>query len=143
MAKRILRIALEVLSLAALLGTVLFLIIYWKQIPPQVPTRYDAAGRIEDWSAKATLVLLPVGGAVLYVLLSLSKTIRYRSFGKEVRIPAPPLLFPFMKLTLSAGFSYMTVCGALVRPLGAWFFPVFLGLTLIPLIVCTLVLIRS
>lgn len=136
MATRIIRIITEVLCILLLLGTIAFLIVFWKDIPASVPTHFDGSGQIESYAAKKTLIFNPILMAVAYVPLSFVKTMRYRSFGKkEVRVPAPPLLFPLMKLTLLAGFAYTTVCCALVRPLGAWYLPVFLTLALGPMVV--------
>lgn len=139
MAKHIIRIAIEVLCLALLLGTVIFLIVFWKNIPDSVPNHFNSAGQIDSYAPKKTLILLPAMMPVLYAVLSLNNTMRFRSLGKEVLVPMPPLLFPMMKLALLAGFSYMTVCSALGRPLGAWYLPVFLTLILGPLVVCSLI----
>lgn len=139
MAKHILRAAVEVLCLALLLGTVIFLIVFWKNIPNVVPNHFNGAGQIDSYAPKKTLILLPVMMAALYAALSLVKTMRFRSLGKTVYVPAPPLLFPMMKLAILAGFSYMTVCSALNRPLGAWYLPVFLTLILGPLVAYSLI----
>ena len=132
---RIFRIATEILCLVLLLGTVIFLIVFWKHIPDSVPNHFNGAGQIDGYAGKGTLLLLPVFMAVLYLVLSLVKTMRFRSLGKEVRVPVPPLLFSTMKLAVLAGFAYMTVCSALGRPLGAWYLPVFLTLILGPMVV--------
>ena len=133
MAKRIIRIALEVLSLLVLLGTIVFLILYWKHIPDQIPAHFDGAGQIDGLSGKRTILWVPAAMLVLYVSLSLTRTMRIRSLGREARIPAP-LTLTVMKLLMLVGFSYMTVCAALVRPLGAWFLPVFLTLAFAPMV---------
>ena len=133
MAKRIIRIAVEVLSLLILLGTVVFLTVYWKHIPDQVAAHFDGAGQIDGLSGKRSILWMPGAMLVLYVSLSLTKTMRIRSLGKEVRIPAP-LILSVMKLILLVGFSYMTICAALVRPLGAWFMPVFLTAAFAPMV---------
>lgn len=135
MINRIFRIATEVLCLVLLLGTVIFLIVFWKHIPDSVPNHFNGAGQIDSYAGKGTLLLLPVFMAVLYLVLSLVKTMRFRALGKAVYVPVPPLLFSMMKLAILAGFAYMTVCSALNRPLGAWYLPVFLVLILGPLVV--------
>ena len=135
MLKHMIRAALEVLCLMLLLGTVVFLIVFWKNIPGSVPNHFNGAGQIDGYAEKRTLILMPVFMAVLYTVLSLVKTMRFRSLGREVRVPAPPLLFPIMKLAVLAGFAYMTVCSALGRPLGTWYRPVLLALVLGPMVV--------
>lgn len=137
MAKHIIRIAAEVLCLVLLLGTIGFLIVFWENIPGSVPNSFDGMGRIEGYADKKTLILNPVMMAAVYVALSLVKTMRLRSLGKEVRVPAPPLLFPVMKLAILAGFAYTTVCCALERSLGAWYLPVFFVLVLGPMVYYT------
>ncbi len=133
MTKRIIRIAAEVLSLLVLLGTVVFLIVYWKHIPDQIAARFDGAGQIDGLSGKRSILWMPAVMLALYVSLSLVKTMRLRSLGRETRIPAP-LTLASMKLITLVGFSYMTVCAALIRPLGAWFLPVFLTAALAPML---------
>ena len=133
MTKRIIRIAVEVLSLLVLLGTVVFLTVYWKHIPDQVAAHFDGAGQIDGLSGKRSILWMPAVILAVYVSLSLVKTMRIRSLGKEVRIPAP-LILSVMKLILLVGFSYMTICAALVRPLGAWFMPVFLTAEFAPMV---------
>ncbi len=135
MATRIANIALSVLSLLLLLGTAAFLLLYWRSIPDSVPSSYDLAGNIDGTADKWTLWVLPAGSAVAWVALSLVKTLRLRSLGKTVHIPAPPLLFAALKLVIAAGCCYAAVCSALTRPLGVWFMPAMLGLTFLPLTV--------
>ncbi len=135
MANRIANIALSVLSLLLLLGTAAFLLLYWRNIPDSVPGSYDFAGNVDGMADKWTLWMLPAISAVVWVALSLAKTLRLRSLGKTVRIPAPPLLFAALKLVIAAGCCYAAICSALARPLGVWFLPAMLGLTFIPLAV--------
>ncbi len=140
---RLIRIALNALCALALLAVVVFLLLYWKHIPDSVPMRYDMRGQVEGWGAKGTLFLLPALGAVLLVVLSFAKTIRVRSLGRERRLSAPPLLFPLIMLPLVLGLCYITVCSALLRPLGVWFLPTFLGTTLLPTLAATVWALRA
>ncbi len=138
MATRVIRILLTVLSLIVLLGTVAFLILYWKQIPALVPNNFDGSGEITGMVQKKLLIANPIIMAVIYVSLFFPKTMQLRSLGRSVSVPAPALLFPAMQLILLAGLSYLTVCSALVRPVGVWFMPVFLGATFLPLLISIL-----
>ncbi|MBO4914755.1 MAG: DUF1648 domain-containing protein [Oscillospiraceae bacterium] len=139
MAKRIARIALEVLSLLVLLGTIIFLIINWKNIPAQVPNRWNGKGEITEWQEKMILLFFPAIMAIIYVTMFFVKTVQFRSPGKTVRVYAPELMFPILKLPLLSGLAYITVCSALIHPLGVWFFPAFFALVFIPLIVFSVI----
>lgn len=140
MAKRIIRIVLEVLSLLILLGTIVFLVVYWKQIPEQVPTHFGFDGQATAWSGKGSVLLTPVLMAVLYVSLFFGKTMRFRSLGKETRVPVPELMFPIIKLPLLAGIAYITVCIALARPLVSWCLGVLFGLAFVPLCIYAIII---
>jgi fatty acid desaturase len=100
-----------------------------------VPNRWDLSGDATEWLDKRVLIAFPVLMAVADVSLLFARTVQFRSLGKSVRIPAPVLLFLLMKLPLLAGFGYVMLCSALVRPLGAWFFPVFFVLVFTPMLV--------
>ena len=140
MATRVIRIVLEIFSLAVLLGTVVFLLLYWGRIPALVPNRFDGAGQITSWTDRKLLALMPVVMAVVFVAMLFPKTVQFRSFGKSVRLPAPALLFPAMKLAMLGGFAYLTVCSALTRPTGAWFLPAFLGAVFLPMLISLAIL---
>ena len=60
MATRVIRIVLEALSLAIVLGITVFLILCWARIPDQVPIRFDGAGQIMDWADKKLLFAHPI-----------------------------------------------------------------------------------
>lgn len=132
---RIIRVALIALSVLVLLGTVVFLVLDWRYIPDSVPMHFSFDGAVEGYGPKAALLLLPVLNAVAIAALSFSRTIRVRTFRRERHIPAPPLLMPLVCLPLTLGIAYLTVCAALSRPLGAWFLPVFLVASMLPLVV--------
>lgn len=135
MTTRIARIVLEALSLLLVLGTVVFLLLYWKNIPDTVPNNFNGAGEITGWVDKKLLILMPVVMAVVFVSMLFPKTVQFRSLGKSVRLPAPALLFPAMKLAMLGGFAYLTACSALVRPTGSWFLPVFFAAVFLPLLI--------
>lgn len=132
MAKRIIRIALEVLSLIVLLGTILFLIIYWKHIPEQVPTHFDGAGQIDSWGEKKALWLLPIVGVFLYVFLSGINAIVLSAMRQELP-PSAEIWLSAIKLPTIALFSVMTIYAALLRPLPVWLTPLSIILPLVPI----------
>jgi uncharacterized membrane protein len=48
----------EALSLALVLGTILYLIVMWKSIPDTIPAHYNAAGEVNRWGGKSELLML-------------------------------------------------------------------------------------
>lgn len=140
---RIIRAVLMAFCILVLLGTVAFLALRWGQIPSRVPMHFDLRGEVNGLGPKAALLLLPAINAVVIAALSFSGTIRLSIPGHVRRIPAPPLLSPLVCLPLTLGVTYLTVCTALSRPLGAWFLPVFLAATILPITAFSVYLIKK
>lgn len=58
-----------ILTLAAFLAVA---VVFWNVAPPRVPSHYNAAGDIDDWSSKAGLVVsLVPGGVAIPVLFAI------------------------------------------------------------------------
>ena len=132
MAKRIIRIVLEVLSLLVLLGTIVFLMIYWKRLPDQVPAHFGAHGEINSWGEKRTLWLLPIVSVFLYLFLSSINAIVLSAMKHELP-PSAGVWLSAIKLPTIALFSVMTIYAALLRPLPVWLTPLSILLPLIPI----------
>lgn len=62
--------AKRIANLLVHLGTwlpVLLLIIFWKQIPAQIPVHYNAAGEITKWGGKSMLIMLVMFLFLVYI----------------------------------------------------------------------------
>ena len=68
---------IECACAAMILGMILGLLLFWSQIPDQVPGHYNSAGEIDRWGDKWELLLLPSCGVFLYCIISAvpSKTV--------------------------------------------------------------------
>jgi hypothetical protein len=132
MAKRIVRIVLEALSLLVILGTIVFLLIYWKHVPEQVPTHFGVRGQIDAWGERQSLWLLPVVNTFVYVLLTVCNAIALAAKGGELP-PSAALWLSAFKLPFVVLLSAIALCQALVRPLPVWLTPVALIAPLVPI----------
>ena len=63
------QLVLHILSPILQIGVILWLAVVWKTVPKLVPSHYDAAGVITDYSAKGLLWTLPVIGCVSDIVL--------------------------------------------------------------------------
>ncbi|SYZ74621.1 conserved membrane hypothetical protein [Candidatus Zixiibacteriota bacterium] len=66
------------IELAALVGLALGLFLvgyYWSILPDRIPSHYSLAGNVDQWSSKASLLLLPAISLVIYIALNV--VIRY------------------------------------------------------------------
>lgn len=118
------------LGMLILLAAGVYVLVRWQSLPDQVATHYSAAGQIDGWGKKSTLLTLIVISFVLYGLMSAASVIPISAWnmntGNTERSRAFLCIF---RLVVAAGFAYIIVCSALCVPLGGWFLPVFvLGL---------------
>lgn len=123
MKRKTLNTALLVAGLAVLAGSVLFLAVYWGRMPEQIPTHFDAAGQIDGWGDRATALLLPIVGVLLFGMLHLASFLcaSMKSSGGVRPMLAMAILCRVLALLTALVFAYITICSALVLPLGRWF----------------------
>lgn len=123
------------LSLLVLVGSVVFLAGYWKQIPAEVPMHYNAAGEIDRWGTKAELLILPVIAWLLYGLLTVVEQVP-SAWNTGVKVTAENWervyallghMLSTLKLLVMVMFAWITLWCALARPLPVWFLPVVLA----------------
>ena len=53
-----------ILAPALLLGSLACILVLWHSLPEQIPSHYDAAGRIDGYGSRGTLLIMPVIGLV-------------------------------------------------------------------------------
>ena len=155
MTKRIVRLVLLLLGLLALLGATLFIVLRWDSIPAEIPTEFDGAGQPEEFEAKSSLGGMLIVGWLFFAATAVIARMpaMWKKNGGFVRVSAlriggKTLLEPnwlsmdLMSLVVALLFSYMSVCSALCRPLGAWFLPLLFASLLLSFAVPSLVLER-
>lgn len=126
----------EALSLALVLGTILYLIVMWKSIPDTIPAHYNAAGEVNRWGGKSELLMLPIIGGILYFLITLVQqypeawntgvTVTEENRERVYRILRN--LIGTTKLMMLLVFSSLTVLSSLGLALPIWYLGVFLAL---------------
>ena len=112
---------LGVLAPAVLLGSIVFILIRWPQLPPQIPSNYNAAGEVTGYSSRGLLFLMPVIG--LFGDLSIALAGRFpKSWNTGVRITLYNRVRVYrlvrdmlaeLRLALALSFAVITVCQSL------------------------------
>ncbi|MGR3762922.1 DUF1648 domain-containing protein [Rossellomorea sp. NS-SX7] len=59
----------DIIGYSIYLGSILFLIYKWNEIPDKVPAHFNALGEVDRWGSKMELLILPVIGAFVAVLM--------------------------------------------------------------------------
>lgn len=121
--------------------TILLPIVFWNKIPDTLPMHYNAAGKVDNWSDKSTLILLFFVIALLMGVMSIAvylvKTNMESRYSKdaeksEMRVAYPIVIL--MNLVVQIMFAYIMFCCVTCRPLGTLFLPIFLTATFAPLV---------
>ena len=136
MFKNLHRVSLTIGTLAISLP-----IVFWNKIPDTLPMHYNAAGEVDNWSDKSTLILLFFVIALLMGVMSIAvylvKTNMESRYSKdaeksEMRVAYPIVIL--MNLVVQLMFAYIMFCCVTCRPLGTLFLPIFLTATFAPLV---------
>ena len=123
------------MSLLVLLGTALFLALYWRHIPQKVPMHFNAAGQIDRWGSKAELLILPVIAWLLYLLMTVVEQfpgawntgVKVTEENRERVYALLGHMLSTLKFLIMVMFAWITLWCALAKPLPVWFLPVVLG----------------
>lgn len=133
--KRLHRISLLIGAL-----TILLPIIFWGKIPDEIPMHYNAAGVVDNWSDKSSLILLFFAVLMLMGVMSIAvyvvKTNMESKHSKEAEKSTMRIAYPIvviMNLIVQIMFAYITFCSVTSRQLGSMFLPIFLIATFAPL----------
>lgn len=112
-------------GLLALAGSALFLGIYWRHMPDAIPTHFNAAGQIDTWGSRSTVLLLPIVGAVAFGMFQFVVVLCVGTKSKEARVLET--MCRLLSVLTALVFAYITVCSALCVPLGRWFLGAFIA----------------
>lgn len=119
---------IEVVCALLLLGMVLGPVLFWGQLPDQIPGHYNGAGEIDRWGDKWELLLLPVFGAILYLFLSFGCWLIGESARKRELPHSAYTWISGTKLVTIGTFAVLEWHSALARPMGTWLLPVVIAL---------------
>lgn len=129
--------------LSLLIGalSILLPLIFWSKIPDQLPMHYNAAGVVDNWSDKTSLILLFFVIVLLMGVMSIAvylvKTNMDSKYSKEAEKSEMRVAYPIvvlMNLVVQVMFAYIVFCCVTCRPLGSLFLPITLIATFAPLV---------
>lgn len=115
---------IELACLAILAGMILGPLLFWSQIPDQIPGHYNSAGEIDRWTGKWELLLLPVFGLLLYGLLSFCCWLIGETIRKGELPRSAYTWIAGTKLLVIGTFAVIEWHMASARPTLAWLIPV-------------------
>ncbi len=138
---------------ALMVGMVIY---YWPELPSRIPTHFGASGTPDGWGSKHSLLLMAGVGAFLYlVMFILSRYPHLYNYLTTITESNAETQYRMaMNLMIVLGnviilmFTYMvwqTIQTAMGQSEGmsSWFLPVFLFLTLVPVVVYLIASVRA
>ena len=133
------------ISLMIGLLTLILPMLFWKKIPEQIPSHYNAAGIADHYSDKSILILIlflvvilmgSMGIAVYYVKEEInSKYTKEADISQMYRVYQ---MLVIMNLLIQCMFAYITFCSASGKMLGRFFLPIALIATFFPIVLILL-----
>lgn len=122
--------------------TVILPLVFWKQIPDRIPIHYNAAGVVDNWTDKTSMILIMFCVAILTGLMCIAvyvvKTNLLSRYTKEVEKTELTRAYPMvvcMNLVMQCMFAYIMFCVTTRRSLGKFFVPIVLIAIFAPLVV--------
>lgn len=61
---------LEVVNIVVIVGTLVYLLIRWRDLPSTIPTHFNGSGEADGWGHRATLLLFPLISIAPYALIT-------------------------------------------------------------------------
>lgn len=105
-------ILLNIAAIACLAAITVYLLVHWSQIPMTIPGHYTADGRVDNWTARATLWQLPVLGWVLYVVITILEQFP-RVWNTGVTVTEENRAAVYRTLKTMIGWVKLAVCALL------------------------------
>lgn len=113
--------------------------------------RKDGAGEIDGYGSRCTIWLCPAAMLLMYQFIGLverhpswwNTSVTVTRTNAEKVYGVLKNMIVTMKLVLVLIFAYISIWTAMGRNLGAWFLPVSLALTFVPVIIFSILLSRA
>ena len=132
MNKKILYRIVNILCLLMVLGTTIWLIAYWKNIPAEIPTHFDLYGNADDFGSKKDIIMLPI---FTWIMLGVMSLVELCPGAWNTGVKVTPEnsarvygiikgMLVWVKFIVMLIFVLMTIFSALSKSLPVWLLPV-------------------
>lgn len=139
--------AIEVLGWLCLAGIWLGTIIYYPELPEQIPTHYSLAGEADRFNSKTYLLFLPMLASILAIGLTILNRFPHRfnypaiitPHNAEVQYTNATRMIRFLKLSITLAFGLilfemLPFIEGDINSLGTWSLPLIFIIILAPIV---------
>ena len=125
MRKEIIYLIMNIIGVLALLGSTLFVIIMWSQIPDQIPTHYNFAGEADGYGGKGSLIFMMVLAWFIFILISVlmrfpntwNMPVKVTAENKARLYSITRAMLEVIKMLASLLFAVMLINAAIATPM--------------------------
>lgn len=126
---------MNILSVIAILGTFIYVIVVYPTLPETIPTHFNLAGEVDGWGGKNSIFIVPFISIVMFILLYfLSKVPHTFNLPATITEENAARIYPVAQFFMCVFnletvllFSYLAFASIPgVLSLGNWFFPIFI-----------------
>ena len=125
MRKEIIYLIMNIIGALALLGSTLFVIIMWSQIPDQIPTHYNFAGEADGYGGKGSLIFMMVLAWFVFVLITVlmrfpntwNMPVKVTADNKARLYSITRAMLEVIKMLASLLFAVMLINAAIATPM--------------------------
>ena len=125
MRKEIIYLIMNIIGVLALLGSTLFVIIMWPQIPDQIPTHYNFAGEADGYGGKGSLIFMMVLAWFMFILITVlmrfpntwNMPVKVTAENKARLYSITKAMLEVIKMLVSLLFAVMLINAAIATPM--------------------------
>lgn len=132
MNKKILYRIINILCLVIMVGSLVWLIVYWKHIPDEIPTHFNVYGEADSFGSKKDIIILPIFAWMTFGMISLIELfpgawntgvkVTPENSGRVYGILKGMIVI--LKLFVVLTFTLLMVFSAISKGLPVWLLPV-------------------
>ncbi|WP_395016205.1 DUF1648 domain-containing protein [Robinsoniella peoriensis] len=127
-------IAINMLCLIMIIGTAIYLIVNWTNIPENVPMHHNFSGEVDRFGNKSEMIILPILTVIMFSFMSVVEHFpqlwntgsKVTDKNKEYVYRILKNMITTLKLIVVCVFTYLTMQTALVIELPSLFLPAFI-----------------
>lgn len=116
---------MNIIGVLALLGSTLFVIIMWSQIPDQIPTHYNFAGEADGYGGKGSLIFMMVLAWFMFILITVlmkfsntwNMPVKVTAENKARLYSITRAMLEVIKMLASLLFAVMLINAAIATPM--------------------------
>lgn len=131
MNKKLVYRIINIICLLIMIGSLVWLIAYWKHIPDEIATHFDIYGNPDSYDSKKSIIMLPIFSWIMYGTMVVVEHIP-GAWNTGVKVTPENSarvygiikgMLVFLKLFLVLTFTLITVFSALGKSIPIWFMP--------------------